>query len=159
AVRRVDLEVRAGQAVALIGANGAGKSTTLRSLAGLHREAGGSVMFDGQEILGWRAPRVARRGLVLVPEGRQILGTMSVMENLALGRLALGNRGDSGTRELDQAFSLFPILHKRRTQLGGSLSGGEQQMLALARALMSRPKVLLLDEPSLGLAPQVVSQV
>jgi branched-chain amino acid transport system ATP-binding protein len=159
AVRKLELDVQEGQAVALIGANGAGKSTTLKAICGLHREVRGSVVFRGAEICGLRTYKIARRGLVLVPEGRQILGSLTVLDNLVLGRLALGNRGPGATGDLDRVFALFPVLHSRRAQLGGSLSGGEQQMLAIGRALMAKPDLLVLDEPSLGLAPVIVGQM
>ena len=157
AVDGVSLEVPAGSVVTLIGANGAGKSTTLNTISGLLRPWGGSVVFDGLNITGWRADRVAARGLLQVPEGRQILAPLSVEENLLMGAYL---RRDSEIRsDLLRIYKRFPRLDERRLLVAGSLSGGEQQMLAISRALMGRPKVLMLDEPSLGLAPLIVREV
>lgn len=153
----VSLEIREGEMVALIGSNGAGKSTLLNTLSGLVTPKAGSIRFDRRDIVGLRPSRIARSGLLQVPEGRQILGDLTVEENLTLGALALGARKPEYT--FDAIVSLFPILGNRRRQKGGSLSGGEQQMLAIGRALMGAPKLLLLDEPSLGLAPRIVEQV
>ena len=157
ALRGVTLEVTAGEMVALIGPNGAGKSTLLNCISGIVRPSGGSIRLGGEEIAGERPWLVARRGLMQVPEGRQVLPEMSVLENLLLGRNALGER--PATYPLERVIELFPILGERREQLAGSLSGGQQQMLAIGRALMGGPRLLLLDEPSLGLAPLVVAQV
>ncbi|MDQ2106577.1 ABC transporter ATP-binding protein [Azospirillum isscasi] len=156
ALRGVTLTVPAGAMVALIGPNGAGKSTLLNSVSGVVTPSSGRIRFDGTDIAGLPAHRVARRGLLQVPEGRQILGPLSVEENLLLGRLAAGTRG---TADLEEVYALFPILAERRRQEGGSLSGGQQQMLAIGRALMGRPRLLMLDEPSLGLSPLMASQV
>ena len=157
AVDGVSLEVPAGSVVTLIGANGAGKSTTLNTISGILRPWGGSVVFDGLNITGWRADRVAARGLLQVPEGRQILAPLSVEENLLMGAYL---RRDSEIRsDLLRIYERFPRLHERRLLVAGSLSGGEQQMLAIGRALMGRPKLLMLDEPSLGLAPLIVREV
>lgn len=156
ALRGVTLTVPAGAMVALIGPNGAGKSTLLNSVSGVVKPSAGRIRFDGAEIAGLPAHRVARRGLLQVPEGRQILGPLSVEENLLLGRLAAGTRG---TADIDEVYGLFPILAERRRQEGGSLSGGQQQMLAIGRALMGRPRLLMLDEPSLGLSPLMAAQV
>ncbi|MGE0768535.1 MAG: ABC transporter ATP-binding protein [Hyphomicrobiaceae bacterium] len=156
ALHDVSIEVNAGEVVALIGANGAGKSTLLNAISGIV-PARGSVRFKNDEVLGRRPAAIARRGLLQVPEGRQILNDLSVEENLKLGKLALGGRPATWT--LDQVVDVFPVLGKRQSQMAGSLSGGEQQMLAIARALMGAPEVLLLDEPSLGLAPLIVDQV
>ena len=156
ALRGVGLTVPAGAMVALIGPNGAGKSTLLNSVSGVVKPASGRIRFDGADIAGLPAHTVARRGLLQVPEGRQILGPLSVEENLLLGRLAAGTRG---TADLEEVYALFPILAERRRQEGGSLSGGQQQMLAIGRALMGRPRLLMLDEPSLGLSPLMASQV
>ena len=153
----VSLEVPAGSVVTLIGANGAGKSTTLNTISGILRPWGGSVVFDGLNITGWRADRVAARGLLQVPEGRQILAPLSVEENLLMGAYL---RRDSEIRsDLLRIYRRFPRLDERRLLAAGSLSGGEQQMLAIGRALMGRPKLLMLDEPSLGLAPLIVREV
>jgi branched-chain amino acid transport system ATP-binding protein len=160
ALRGVSLRVPAGKMVGLIGPNGAGKTTLLNTISGLLRPQGGHITFAGQELTGWSAHRIARLGLLQVPEGRQVLGTLSVEENLILGRLALGGReADPGDQDLRKVYDLFPILADRRGQQAGSLSGGEQQMLAIGRALMGRPRLLLLDEPSLGLAPRMVQLV
>ena len=159
ALKGVSLQVAAGQMVALIGPNGAGKTTLLNTISGLIQPASGSVQLDGQPVTGLPPYEVARMGLLHVPEGRRILGPLSVEENLELGRLAVGKRPLKPGDDLDKIYSLFPILKERRKQTGGSLSGGQQQMLAIGRALMGQPRVLLLDEPSLGLAPVVVSQV
>jgi len=159
AVRGVNLSVAAGRCVALIGANGAGKTTLLHTLCGLMRPASGSILLHDVNIAGETAYRVARRGVLLVPEGRRILGPLSVRENLELGRLAQGSRPGGRYASLDAVLALFPRLGERIDQLAGSLSGGEQQMLAIARALMGAPRLLLLDEPSLGLAPIVAATV
>jgi branched-chain amino acid transport system ATP-binding protein len=157
ALRGVSLHIDAGEMVALIGANGAGKSTLLNCLSGSVRARRGSVRFEGQEITGMKPHRVARQGLLQVPEGRQILVELTVEENLLLGELARGSRTSNfGLRDV---YKLFPILEDRRTQRGGTLSGGQQQMLAIGRALMGGPRLLLLDEPSLGLSPLITDQV
>jgi branched-chain amino acid transport system ATP-binding protein len=158
AVRDFSFSVEDGRIVALIGANGAGKSSTLHALSGLVRPSGGSIRFRGEEIIGRRADRIVRAGLVQVPEGRAILGPLSVQENLELG--AWTRRGERSIRsDLERVYGLFPSLAARRRQVAGSLSGGEQQMLAISRALMSGPRLLLLDEPSMGLAPLLVASI
>ena len=157
AVKGIDLDVREGELVALIGANGAGKSSTLRALAAVVPSAAGTIRYRGESIAGVPAHRLIGRGLALVPEGRGVFGKLSVQENLAMGAY---HRSDAEVpRDLDRVFSLMPRLAERREQLGGTLSGGEQQMLAIGRAIMARPKLLLLDEPSMGLAPMMVQRV
>jgi branched-chain amino acid transport system ATP-binding protein len=158
AVKGVDLEVNAGELVCLIGANGAGKTTTLKAITGLVRAASGRIRYDGAEISGFRVHEIARRGLALVPEGRGVFAQLSIEENLAMGAYARNDR-PAVAADLERAFTLFPRLKERRAQTAGTLSGGEQQMLAIARALMSRPKLLLLDEPSMGLAPLMVERI
>ena len=157
AVKGIDLEVRERELVTLIGANGAGKTTTLKALAGWLRPAAGRVMYDGHDITGKPAHELVGRGLALVPEGRGVFARLTVAENLAMG--AYTRRDAAVTADYDRAYALFPRLAERRRQLAGTLSGGEQQMLAIARALMSRPKLLLLDEPSMGLAPIMVQKI
>jgi branched-chain amino acid transport system ATP-binding protein len=157
----IDLQVAAGEIVALVGANGAGKSTLLNTIAGIVPPRAGRVSFDGAVISGRPTPEIVRLGIAAVPERRQLFGTMDVEENLLIGAYARGDR--PGRRRLAQdmedVFALFPRLKERRRQLACSLSGGEQQMAAIARALMARPRLLLLDEPSLGLAPLAVAQI
>ena len=157
ALRAVSLHVDAGEIVTLIGANGAGKTTTLRAISGLTPASGGQVRLRGEGVTHLQAEDIVVKGVGHAPEGRRIFSRMTVMENLALGAYI---RHDGATRaDLDRVFSLFPRLKERQRQLGGTLSGGEQQMLCIGRALMSRPKVLLLDEPSLGLAPLMVDTI
>jgi branched-chain amino acid transport system ATP-binding protein len=157
AVKGIDLAVERGELVTLIGANGAGKSSTLRGICGLTRPAQGAVFYDGRDVTGMPAHERARAGLVMVPEGRGIFPQLTIEENLAMG--AYSRRDGEVASDRQRLFDLFPRLAERRTQTGGTLSGGEQQMLAIGRALMSRPKLLLLDEPSMGLAPIVVEQI
>ncbi|HSM92129.1 MAG TPA: ABC transporter ATP-binding protein [Anaeromyxobacteraceae bacterium] len=159
----VSLEVKAGQVVALIGANGAGKTTTMRAISGLLAPTRGQILLDGEPVQGVGAARVARRGLAHAPEGRKVFAPLSVEDNLLLGAFRwlprlFGFRRRAAI-DLERAYSLFPRLAERRRQAAGTLSGGEQQMLAIGRALMARPKVMLLDEPSMGLAPVVVQEV
>lgn len=158
AVRQIDMDIEQGEIVSLIGANGAGKSTMLRALSGLVKTAGGSVEFEGKNITGWSAKAIVEAGISHCPEGRQIFPRMTVMENLELGAYTRKDTKNLGI-EYDRIFEYFPVLAQRRTQFGGTLSGGEQQMLAIGRALMSKPKLLLLDEPSLGLAPLLVEKI
>jgi len=155
AVRDVSLDVLAGEVVALIGANGAGKTTTLRAITGLSPLRGGRIVFDGERLDGRRPSEVVGRGIAHVPEGRQLFPTLTVRENLELG----GRDRASRAIDLERVFALFPRLQERERQLAGTLSGGEQQMCALGRGLMARPKLLLLDEPSLGLAPVMVKLI
>jgi len=158
AVKGIDLVVGKGELVALIGANGAGKTTTLKGVTGLQPVSGGSVKYDGEDVTGLRAFELVRRGLAMVPEGRGVFGGLTIEENLAMGAYVRTDR--AGIRaDVERVFALFPRLKERRKQTGGTLSGGEQQMLAIARALMSRPRMLLLDEPSMGLAPLMVQKV
>lgn len=157
ALKDVSLEVKAGEIVCLIGANGAGKTTLLRTICGQPRAAAGSIVFDGQDITHLATEEIIAGGLAHVPEGRRIFARMSVFENLQLG--AHAQDPAFFAEDLARVYKLFPRLEERAAQLGGTLSGGEQQMLALGRALMARPKLLLLDEPSLGLAPLVVKQI
>jgi branched-chain amino acid transport system ATP-binding protein len=158
ALRGVSFQVTEGEIVTLIGANGAGKTTTLRAVSGMLRPSAGKIRYQNDEIAGWKPHKLVARGLCHAPEGRGIFPNLTVTENLRLG--AFLRRDSAGIAEdQEKGFSLFPRLKERRTQPAGTLSGGEQQMLAIARALMARPKLLLLDEPSLGLAPQVVETI
>ena len=154
----VSIHVRPGEIVSLIGANGAGKSTTMMTICGRPRASHGRVVFDGEDITQFPTHEIARLGICQSPEGRRIFGRMTVMENLQMGAI-VANAPDEFETDVARVFDLFPRLKDRSTQRGGTLSGGEQQMLAIARALMGRPKLLLLDEPSLGLAPLVVKQI
>ncbi|HEY8370039.1 MAG TPA: ABC transporter ATP-binding protein [Thermodesulfobacteriota bacterium] len=158
ALRGVSLEVRAGEIVALVGANGAGKTTLLKTIAGLLPPESGRITFEGQRLDGRPAHAVVRAGIALVPEGRRLFAKLTVRENLLLG--AYVQRDERTRRQaLDEVFALFPILAERAGQTAGTMSGGEQQMLAIARGLMSRPRLLLLDEPSLGIMPRLVSRI
>jgi branched-chain amino acid transport system ATP-binding protein len=157
AVKGIDLEIGAGEMVCLIGANGAGKSSTLRAISGLVPTAPGAVRFGGSDLAGAPAFRRARAGLVMVPEGRGVFAQLTVEENLAMGAYLRADREIASDRA--RVFGLFPQLRERRDQTAGTLSGGEQQMLAIGRALMSRPKLLALDEPSMGLAPIVAQKI
>jgi len=159
AVDGVTLEVGAGQAVALVGANGAGKTTLLKTICGALHTQSGEAHFEDQLLTGRPAYAIARIGVLLVPEGRQILGPLTVEENLRIGARAAGGRASQGDADIERVFALFPILAERRWQAAGQLSGGQQQMLAIGRAMMGKPRVLLLDEPSLGLGPNIVAQV
>ena len=158
AIRGVDLTVAAGEVVALLGGNGAGKSTMLRTISGLSRPRAGRIMLAGEAIHRLPPSRIVRLGVAHCPEGRRVFGNLTVAENLRLGAAARRERAGIG-EDRERIYALFPILRERMTQPAGTLSGGEQQMLALGRALMARPRVLLLDEPSLGLAPLLVQQI
>ena len=158
AVKGIDIVVGEGELVCLIGANGAGKTTTLKGICGLLPTAGGTIRYAGDDITGQPAFTLVRRGLCLVPEGRGVFGALTIEENLAMGAYARRDR-DAVRGDVERVFTLFPRLRERRRQTGGTLSGGEQQMLAIARAMMSRPRLLLLDEPSMGLAPLMVQKV
>ena len=158
ALKGISLEVNEGEIVTLIGANGAGKSTTLRTISGLLKPKTGSITFLGQSIAGVRAHEIVKKGISQVPEGRRVFAEMTVMENLDLG--AFVRKDKAGIQQdLKHGFELFPRLEERKNQSAGTLSGGEQQMLAMGRALMSRPKLLLLDEPSMGLAPLLIKEI
>ena len=156
AVKGISFEVLEGDIVTLIGANGAGKSTTLRTVAGLVRPTGGSITFQGEEISGLSPDKIVSRGITMVPEGRKVFANLTVLENLKLGAYL---RSDNIKDDIDWVYELFPRLKERSWQLSGTLSGGEQQMLAVGRALMSRPKLMMMDEPSLGLAPLIVKGI
>jgi branched-chain amino acid transport system ATP-binding protein len=158
AVKGVDLKVEEGELVCLIGTNGAGKTTTLKAICGLQPVKAGHVEYAGANITGMPSFALVRRGLAMVPEGRGVFGTLSIEENLAMGAYSRNDKA-AIKHDLENAFSLFPRLAERRKQTAGTLSGGEQQMLAVARALMSKPKLLLLDEPSMGLAPIIVQKI
>jgi branched-chain amino acid transport system ATP-binding protein len=158
AVKGIDLVVGEGELVCLIGANGAGKTTTLKGVTGLQPVSGGTVHYGGNDVTGFRAFELVRRGLAMVPEGRGVFGGLTIEENLAMG--AYTRTDKAGVRaDVERVFALFPRLKERRRQTAGTLSGGEQQMLAMGRAMMSRPRMLLLDEPSMGLAPLMVQKV
>ena len=158
AVKGIDFEVRAGELVSLIGANGAGKTTTLKAITGLQPMADGDIVFDGQSIRGKPAHALVRMGLAMVPEGRGTFTRMTIDENLLMGSYTRGDK--QGVQDdIERVFSIFPRLKERRAQLAGTMSGGEQQMLAMGRAMMCRPRMLLLDEPSMGLSPIMVDKI
>ena len=158
AVKGIDLIVRQGELVCLIGANGAGKTTTLKGITGLQPVSAGKVVYDGNDVTGNPAFQLVRKGLSMVPEGRGVFGALTIEENLAMGAYSRRDRKEI-KQDVERVFGLFPRLKERERQTAGTLSGGEQQMLAMARAIMSRPKLLLLDEPSMGLAPLMVQKV
>ncbi|GAM12241.1 ABC transporter ATP-binding protein [Mesobacillus selenatarsenatis] len=156
-LKNISLEVEEGSIVTILGANGAGKSTTMKTICGLLKPQEGKVEFFGEDVTGRRPDQLVRTGIALVPEGRQILSGMTVLENLEMG--AYHRKDNEIKHDIEKVMERFPILKERHQQLGGTLSGGQQQMLAIARALLSRPKLLLLDEPSMGLAPLVVADI
>jgi branched-chain amino acid transport system ATP-binding protein len=158
ALRDVDIDVRRGELVAMVGANGAGKTTLLNTLSGLQPLSAGTIHFDGDDISRLKAEKRVVRGITQVPEGRQVFGPMSVADNLALGAYTRGT-GPDVDRDIDWIYGLFPMLAEKRRQAAGMLSGGQQQMLAIGRALMARPRLLLLDEPSMGLAPLLIEEI
>ena len=158
ALRNVSLSVAEGEAITVIGSNGAGKSTLLKTVAGILKPKGGQIIFEGAPVGGSSSASMVKRGIALVPEGRHVFSLMTVRENLDLGAYYRRDRAEV-SKDMERTFELFPILRERISQNGGSLSGGQQQMLAIGRALMSRPRLLMLDEPSLGLAPTIVQQL
>jgi branched-chain amino acid transport system ATP-binding protein len=158
ALRDVDIEINEGEIITLIGANGAGKSTTLMSICGVIPPRSGKVIFEGKDITKTATDEIVSRGIIQVPEGRRIFPALTVRENLDMGAFLRKDK-EKIKQDIEYIYELFPILAERRTQVGGTLSGGEQQMLAISRALMAKPKLLLLDEPSLGLAPIIVQQI
>jgi branched-chain amino acid transport system ATP-binding protein len=159
AIKGISVVVNQGEIVTLIGANGAGKTTTLKTISGLRKVTSGSIVFDGQDISNLSAHERVEMGISQVPEGRGIFPGMTVLENLEMGKYFRKNRAAEMNEDLDRVYTLFPRLKERISQAGGTLSGGEQQMLAIGRALMARPKVLLLDEPSMGLAPMMIQNI
>ena len=159
ALKNIDIEINKGEIVSLLGANGAGKSTLMKSILGMVHIDEGSILYKGQELVGKKSHEIVPMGISLVPEGRKIFIELSVEKNLEIGTFFRKRPPERDKELLDMVYKVFPRLYERRNQLGGTLSGGEQQMLAIARALMSRPRLLLLDEPSLGLAPLVVKQI
>ncbi|WP_423371439.1 ABC transporter ATP-binding protein [Burkholderia sp. LMG 32019] len=158
AVKGVDMEVRQGELVTLIGANGAGKTTTMKAITGLKAYSAGDIEYDGKSIKGVPSHELLKRGLAMVPEGRGIFARMSIIENMQMGAY-LRNDNDQIKKDVERMFGFFPRLKERATQLAGTLSGGEQQMLAMSRAILSKPKLLLLDEPSMGLSPIMVEKI
>lgn len=159
AIHRVDLHIRAGELIAIVGGNGAGKTTLLHTLSGLRPPSGGCVRFDGKDITRWPTHRIVAAGICQVPEGRLVFAPLSVEDNLRLGAFRQQRDQDWVRREMERVYALFPILAERRQQLAGTLSGGQQQMLSIGRAMLGRPRLLLLDEPSMGLAPLLVEEI
>lgn len=158
ALRDVSIDIRSGEIVTIIGANGAGKTTTLKTICGLLKPTSGSITFEGKDITSWSTEEIVKSGISLVPEGRRIFPRMTIFENLKLGAYLNNNKAEI-QEDMEEVFSMFPILKDRIKQMAGTLSGGEQQMLAIGRSLMARPKLLLLDEPSMGLAPKIVESI
>ena len=158
ALKDVSFKIEAGEIVTLIGANGAGKSTTLKAISGMEKVKSGEIKLNGKKINSLSSPDIVKLGISHVPEGRRIFSKMSVMENLEMGAYTRNDKSEIKS-DFEKVFSIFPRLHERKEQIAGTLSGGEQQMLAMGRALMSRPKILLLDEPSMGLAPIIVKEI
>jgi branched-chain amino acid transport system ATP-binding protein len=160
-LKKISMHINPGEIVSIIGANGAGKTTLLKTIAGIVTPSAGEIVFAGKSLTGMKAHRIVEAGCSLVPEGRQVFGTMTVHENLILGAYSLKKKGlgAEAEKELDNVYSLFPRLFERKYQLAGTLSGGEQQMLAMGRALMARPSLIMLDEPSMGLAPLIVKDI
>lgn len=156
-LKSISLEVEEGSIVTILGANGAGKTTTMKTISGLLKPQAGSIQFQGQDVTGLRPDQLLRKGIALVPEGRQILSGMTVLENLEMG--AYHRKDNEIDQDIKNVMERFPILEERQKQLGGTLSGGQQQMLAIARAILSKTKLLLLDEPSMGLAPLIVADI
>ncbi|KML36151.1 ABC transporter ATP-binding protein [Cytobacillus firmus] len=156
-LKNISLEVEEGSIVTILGANGAGKTTTMKTISGMLKPQAGSIQFQGQDVTGLRPDQLLRKGIALVPEGRQILSGMTVLENLEMG--AYHRKDNEIDQDIKNVMERFPILEERQKQLGGTLSGGQQQMLAIARAILSKPKLLLLDEPSMGLAPLIVADI
>ncbi len=159
AIHRISLHVDSGELVAIVGANGAGKTTLLRTLSGVQRASGGSALFAGEDLVRLPPDRIVARGVCQVPEGRQVFAPLSVEDNLRLGGYARRRDADWMAEQLELIYALFPVLHDKRRQAAGTLSGGQQQMLAIGRALLGRPRLLLLDEPSMGLAPLLVAEI
>jgi len=153
----ISFEVKSSECVALVGANGSGKTTTLKTICGLHKPTYGSIEFEGERIESLSGHQIVRRGITMCPEGRQVFPEMSVFENLLMG--AYSRKDNDIANDIDEMLELFPVLGERKKQLAGTLSGGEQEMLAIARALMAKPKLCIFDEPSLGLAPKIVAEV
>lgn len=158
ALRDINFEIKEGEIAVLIGANGAGKTTTLKTISGILKPKTGKISFEGNDVNSYPAPDIVKLGISHVPEGRRVFPNMSVMENLEMGAYTRKDKAEL-KKDYENVFSRFPILHERKNQLAGTLSGGEQQMLAIGRALMSRPRLLLLDEPSMGLAPLIVKNI
>ncbi len=158
-LKKISMHIKPGEIVTIIGANGAGKTTLLNTISGLIKSTSGEIVFNDQNIGNLPAEKIVKLGCSLVPEGRQIFDTLTVKENLMIGAYSLNRNKKIINDELNKIFELFPILHERENQLGGTLSGGEQQMLAIGRALMAKPKLIMLDEPSMGLAPLIIKNI